>query len=179
MYERPLLKEHLADIGLAWHWTCCSPGQEPIFRALLARLRPQTVTEIGTHQGVSAALLAEYATHVITIDVLPNPARKRVWERLCVADRIEEHVHKSSRGRDAEIARAVALSDLAFVDGSHLMPDIERDFALCIPCGTVILHDYWLAGEDWPDVKKFVDALDLARYEVEIQKPFVLVQVRS
>ena len=162
---------------IAWDWTCCSPSQEPTFRSLLERLRPRVVVEIGTHQGVSAALLAEYAERVITIDVLPNPARHAVWDALGVRDKIEEHVHKSSAGRDAEIARAANVADLSFVDGSHLMPDVERDFCLVLPTKRILLHDYWENAEDWPDVKEFVDHQIVNGFDVTIRKPFALVEV--
>ena len=192
-----LMKQKLETLpGIAWHWTSCSPAQEPVFRGLLDQLKPQTVLEIGTHQGVSAALLAEYAGLVITVDVLPNPARAKVWDLRGVADRIEEHVHKSQAGRDGEITRAAALADLAFIDGSHLMRDIEYDFGLVVGagCKRIILHDYWQNAEDWPDVKEFVDTIEsregakcdvfgpcyaqtLKTYTKQIHKPFVLVEV--
>lgn len=190
------MKARLAQFpGLMWHWTCCSPAQEPVFRGLLDRLRPERILEIGTHQGVSAALLAEYG-HVTTVDVLPNPVRAKVWAALGVADRITERVHKSQAGRDAEIRAGARWADLAFVDGSHLMRDVEYDFDLVTGagCRRVFLHDYWESGEDWPDVKAFVDGLDAREgakadvlgpsyarsaygYRVEVHKPFAYVEV--
>lgn len=196
---KELMKTWLECQGfkLQWNWTSCSPQQEPIFRALLERLKPKTVLEIGTHQGVSTALLAEYSERVITVDVLPNPARAKVWQTLGVSGRIEEHVHKSQVGRDVEIVEAAHLADLAFIDGSHLMRDIEHDFRLVAHagCKRIILHDYWENAEDWPDVKQFVDGLSEKgfyrqsfetgvrgfynhRLRIEIHKPFVLVEVQ-
>jgi hypothetical protein len=191
------MKERLAQFsGLMWHWTCCSPAQEPVFRALLERLQPKRVIEIGTHQGVSAGLLAEYAENVITVDVIPNPVREQVWKSLGVQGRIRGCVHKSQGGRDAEIAAAAKHADLAFVDGSHLMRDVEYDFDLVVRagCRRVILHDYWENAEDWPDVKAFVDGVQerenrkadvygpsyarhLSVFLTEIHKPFAYVEV--
>jgi hypothetical protein len=183
---KPLMKDRLAALpGLAWNWTCCSPKQEPVFRALLDRLRPERILEIGTHQGVSTALLAEYG-EVATVDVLPNPARARVWDLLGVAGRITERVCKSQWGRDYEIREAAERADLAFIDGSHLMRDLAYDFELVTGagCRRVILHDYWQNAEDWPDVKLFVDGIVAAHgrqgmlsLAVEIHKPFVLITV--
>jgi len=172
------LKHRLRNVpGLMWHWTAGSEKQEPTFRALLDLLKPTSIVEIGTHQGVSTALLAEYAP-VVTVDILPHPVRAVVWDVLGVADRITEHVCKASAGRDLTIASAVERADLVFVDGCHLMPDVERDFALSIPCGRVILHDYWQSAEDWPDVKAFVDRLDPSSYRTTIRPPFALVEAR-
>lgn len=181
-----LMKSRLAQFtGLAWNWTCCSPSQEPTFRALLERLRPARVLEIGTHQGVSAALMAEYAAEVVTVDVLPNPARDQVWRALGVRHKIADYVHKSQAGRDTAIYDGAAVSNLAFIDGSHLMRDVEYDFQLVemAGCSRIILHDYWQSGEDWPDVKEFADGLMARgcygerRVNVEIHKPFVYVEI--
>lgn len=182
--NKPPMKDRLKTIpGLMWNWTCCAPSQEPTFRALLDRLPSRTILEIGTHQGVSTGLLAEYADNVITVDVLPNPLRAQVWSALGVADRIEEHVHKSQHGRDTEILRGAAKADLAFIDGSHLMRDVVHDFNLVrSQCARMILHDYWENAEDWPDVKEFVTGLRNdpdGAYQVEIHKPFVYVEVVS
>jgi hypothetical protein len=175
------MRERLAGVpGLMWHWTCCAPSQEPTFRALLERLNPTHVLEIGTHQGVSAGLLAEYAESVVTVDVLPNPVREKVWGALGVRGRIVEHVHKSQAERDDAICAGAAAADLAFVDGSHLRRDVEYDFGLVVGagCRRVILHDYWANAEDWPDVREFVDGLSEDKYAVEIHKPFAYVEVR-
>lgn len=169
------LKRRLSEIkGIQWHWTAGDAKQEGEFRHILDKLRPTSIVEIGTHQGVSTALLAEYA-YVTTVDIFPNPIRERVWRALGVRDRITERVCRGSRERDEVIRQAVASADLAFVDGCHLMPDVERDFRLTIPCGRVILHDYWLSPDSWPDVKEFVDGLDRTTYDVNVIVPFALV----
>jgi hypothetical protein len=174
------VKERLTEIkGVDWSWTCCGPTQEPTFRALLERAAPRVVLEIGTHQGVSAALLAEYASRVITIDIVPNPARAEAWALMECAGRIEEFVFQKQAARDVKIVEAAQEADLAFIDGGHLMRDIAHDFGLVSPhCKRMILHDYWMGGS-WPDVKEFVDGLDPERYAVEIHRPFVYVEVKS
>ena len=148
----------------------------------MEKAKPTQILEIGTHQGLSAALLAEYAP-VVTVDVIPNPMRINVWEQLGVSSKITQHVCKSSIVRDTEIANAAKESDFAFVDGSHLMPDVERDFALCGPCKRILLHDYWNNVEDWPDVKEFVDRIAKDGYYhnfrvyTEIHPPFAYVEL--
>ena len=165
-------------VNVAWNWSSCSEAQEPIFRSILERVKPKTILEIGTHQGVSAALMAEYADVVHTVDVLPNPAREQVWAWLHVAKKITEHVHKSQAGRDGEISKWISQGvDLAFIDGSHLMRDVEHDYALCEAAPVILLHDYWQNDEDWPDVKTFCDTLARSgKRRVTVLKPFVLVE---
>lgn len=160
--------------GLAWNWTAAEAKQEAHFRSVIESRRPKAIVEIGTHEGVSAALLAEYAP-VRTFDILPNPTRKKVWDAARPRHAIYEEIHTSSSKRDAAISSAIAVADLAFVDGCHLMPDVERDFGLCIPCGFVVLHDYWQTPGDWPDVKLFVDRLPRDQYSVQIKGPFAVV----
>ena len=174
LYQR--LTEKYGQKALRWDWTCCTEKQEPVFRSLLDRLHPQSVLDIGTHQGISALLLAEYAKAVVTIDIIPDPCREKLWGDMGASGKIFGHVYKSQAARDECIQDIVATGiDLVFIDGGHLMHDVEYDFNLCIPCRTVILHDYW-DGSDWPDVKEFVDNLDREKYFVEIHKPFVLVR---
>jgi predicted O-methyltransferase YrrM len=165
-----------------WGGTCADQNQEMIFRSILQKSKPTKIIEIGTLQGVSTALMAEYAP-VITVDVIPNATKDKVWALLKVSDKITSRVFRSSRTRDSEIANAAKECDFAFIDGSHLMPDIERDFSLCGPCKRILLHDYWAHGEDWPDVKEFVDRLATDGYYynfrvyTEIHPPFAYVEL--
>src|SRR5690606_39961805 len=131
------------EADIMWHWTAAAKNQEQKFRAFLDELRPSRIVEIGTHQGVSAALLAEYAP-VTTIDIFPDRVRQRVWRKKRPRHAITELVFRSSRARDAAIAAAVAEADLAFVDGCHLMPAVVRAFVMITVCGRVVRHDFWL-----------------------------------
>lgn len=174
---RPLAQQLRNVRGITWHWSAASARQEPIFRAILDAKRPTRIVEVGTFQGVSTALLAQYAP-VTTIDVLPDKMRDRVWSTARIQGRITELVCRTSSARDRAISDAIAEADLAFVDGSHLMRDVTYDFELTIPCGCVVLHDYRADPDHWPDVGAFVDALDPKRYDVELRVPFAVVAAR-
>lgn len=160
--------------SLAWNWTAAEAKQEPHFRKILEARLPKRIVEIGTHEGVSTALLAEYAP-VETFDILPNHFRKKVWAETNPQFEIKENIITSSARRDAAISAAVAVSNFAFIDGCHLMPDVERDFRICAPTGCVVLHDYWQTPGNWPDVKEFVDRLPRSRWNVEIVGPFAVI----
>ncbi len=159
--------------GITWNWTAGNPKQTEAFKKIIQMRKPRRIVEIGTHEGVSAAFHAQFAP-VTTFDVIPNPVRKKVWANS--EHPIRENNTTSSRIRDDLISRAIASADFAFVDGSHLMPDVERDFELCIPCGFVVLHDYWQTPGNWPDVKEYVDNLPRSVYDVKIIGPFAVVQ---
>lgn len=171
------IRDRLKDVPeIHWHMSACDKKHEPVFRWMLERVKPTKILEIGTHHGVSAALMAEYAP-VVTIDIFGSTVREKTWSALGVKDRIESHVCVSSQVRDATITKALKGVDLAFVDGGHLMPDVERDFALTIPCGNVLMHDYWASEKAWPDVRDFVDSLE-GQYRITRKTPFALVQKR-
>jgi predicted O-methyltransferase YrrM len=165
--------------GVVWNGSSCTGAHELTFRAILEHQKPKAVIEIGTHQGVSAALLSDYADRVVTFDVFPNKTRALVWKLLECADKIVERVHMAQKVRDTEIAGAAKVSDLAFIDGSHLMNDVALDFRLVAGagCRKIVMHDYWPSGRSWPDVKEFVDGLDRKMFYVEIFPPFAYVEV--
>jgi len=178
MFE-PIMVRVAKIPGVIWNGSACTGVHEETFRAILELRQPKAVLEIGTHQGVSAALLTEYADTVVTFDVFQNKTRALVWDLLGCAGKITERVHMAQKVRDTEIAGAAKISDLAFIDGSHLMNDVALDFRLVTGggCRRIIMHDYWPSGRSWPDVKEFVDALDTSMYSVELHPPFVYVEV--
>lgn len=165
-------------VKVRWSWTAASPEQAPTFRAILAEIAPKQILEIGTFQGVSTSLLAEFAP-VQTFDCLKNKDRQRLWGAMGVAHRITSYVGNTRGALDRMIRGAAVTADLAFVDGSHLLPDVVHDFDLVRGVPVVVLHDYWLEGSDrWPDVRTFVDGLPRSEWEVEIRNPFAIVKPR-
>jgi SAM-dependent methyltransferase len=171
------LREKFGD-SLAWNSTACNGKQEETFRGLLEGIKPKLVLEIGTHQGISTALLAEYAEKVVTVDIIPNALCKSIWQYLGVAEKIESHVFMSQQVRDDLIVNTAVKADLIFIDGGHLMRDVEYDFSLC-SCTTVLFHDYWDSEKSWPDIKEFVDSLVSHNlYDITITPPFALVRTK-
>lgn len=159
------LKSQFADKGIWWHWTAL--GQEDILRYFLEKAKPKIVLEIGTFQGLTAALIAQYAEKVYTIDVVPYPMQDAVWEFCGCKNKIEKFVCKSTRIK-REIVSAINF-DFAYIDGSHLMENIIVDYDMTKRCGHLLFHDYWQTGGDWQDVKEFVDSLNIP---IEIKVPF-------
>ena len=98
------------------------------------------ILEIGTFQGLSAAILAEHAHLVTTIDIERQPVAEEVWKFFGVRDRIMYAIAKDDVQK-AEIVRYTTF-DMAFVDGAHDRPNAVFDFALTRRCGHVLIHDY-------------------------------------
>jgi predicted O-methyltransferase YrrM len=140
--------------------------------------RIQRAAEIGTYFGVSAALLAYYTDHVITIDLGNYYDRIPFWFEFQVLDRITSFTVED----DAEKAKALTEIDFdfAYIDGDHTYDAVAFDFELTRRCGRVLFHDYYYPGSalskrtNWgkvvPGIKKLVDSLP--KTEVTIKEPF-------
>lgn len=159
---------------LQWGWTAAAVTQAPTLEKILQRVQPKRVLEIGTHQGLSTAFIAGYVERVITLDIVGNDMRDRVWQSAAVKHKIQDHVIKSQLERDSFILKTAPRVDMVFIDGNHLMDDVKKDYELSRGCKNLLFHDYW-DSEDWPDVKAFIDALKPLQ-NVTIYKPFALVQ---
>ncbi len=137
-------------------------SHETIVRALLEVIKPKRVLEIGTRHGVSSSLFAQYADHVITVDVEKCPESykewaRKVWDFLGLSDRITPFYApgvnwKGYNGSKAEFIKKQDF-DFAFIDGSHRAKDVEFDFDLVKKSGCVLFHDYKPIGPKYADCK--------------------------
>jgi hypothetical protein len=124
---------------------------------LASILRPQRVLEIGTLHGLSAALWAQVADHVTTIDINKSAAAPLVWDKLGVANKITYRIVKSNEEK-RQIAAAEDF-DLTFVDGDHTHAGAKSDFACVARCGAVLFHDYKPNNWRFRGLVKFIDSL--------------------
>lgn len=166
------LKDKLVVSGIPninWVWTAVS--QEEQFRYFLEKAKPTKILEIGTFNGVSTALLAEYAP-VTTIDILEQPwMTNAVWSACQCKHKITSHIVKSSR-KKRKLIDSLDF-DFVFIDGGHLEESILADFEMTRKCGKMLFHDYWHKEDDWDDVRYFIDALE--GYTKEVREPFAYV----
>ena len=102
------------------------------------------ILEIGTMNGFSAAVLAQYADRVTTIDIVDRPIADKVLCHLKVKDRVWRHVVKSNDEKERLVARS--FFDMAFLDGDHTRYGLCFDFAITRRCGSVLVHDYPVAA---------------------------------
>jgi hypothetical protein len=124
-------------------------GAEPfrrssVFHGLSKFLDEQKVKgrrcfEIGTWNGLTAAVLSRYFDEVVTVDIMHNELKHKILEYAGIRNvrclDIRDNVHK------AEIAKATEF-DFAYLDGNH-MADTEIDFAMTKKGGRVLFHECW------------------------------------
>lgn len=106
-----------------------------------------TVLEIGTFRGCTAAYIAQFCRRVVTIDLRDGQLerlgipfdRYRFWKELGI-----NNVELKLVENDEEKAKFIdALQfDAAFLDGGHDADSIKKDFEMVKRCGNVLFHDY-------------------------------------
>lgn len=119
-----------------------------------------TILEIGTHKGVSAAVLSHFADLVVTIDVVAHPEVYAVLKAAQALDRVVPIVIACA---DAKRRFVEALHfDAAFVDGLHDVAAVAADVEITRKCGRLLLHDasapgprHALAGLTGGQVERF------------------------
>lgn len=118
--------------------------------------------EIGTHNGLSAIILTNWAKRVYTFDISLRNS-EFLWRFFGVRDKISSFVGPRSE-LEWEInyiqenwldVGVVEHFNLAYVDGSHDYEWVKKDFELVKFTGRVLFHDYDLI----PDVRKFGDEI--------------------
>lgn len=114
---------------------------EKQMRRFMEWVRPRIVVETGTHHGLSAALMAQYADHVYTFDRFESPHRKRIWDRFGVAHKITYINVEDDLDKALLLDDIVGPFDFAFIDGMHNLGGYAVDFALLQRCGRVLFHD--------------------------------------
>jgi hypothetical protein len=95
--------------------------------------------EIGTWNGLTAAVLSRYFERVVTVDIAHNDLKHRILNHLGITNveciDIRDNTHK------AEIAKVTEF-DFAYLDGDHAN-DTESDWQLTKGCGRVLFHEAW------------------------------------
>lgn len=114
-------------------------AQDVELRAVMNLLEIDTVVEIGTYHGESAAFMAQFANRVITFDITDYPEKWPLWEAFNFIEKIEFTQVKTKE----EIVQALALVefDFAFVDDGHSYEECAADFEIVKHCGRVLFHD--------------------------------------
>lgn len=136
----------------------------------LAGRRWNTILEIGTLRGLSAAVLACFAEKVFTIDVENTPGRSDVFGALTrdIRNRICSIIVPDN---DAKVLLVRALSfDFAYIDAGHTEGQVAIDFSLTQKCGEMLFHDYPASGSGANGVSLVLDALTEGK--VTACKPF-------
>ena len=119
---------------------------------VLGNLHWKHILEIGTCQGLTAAVLAEHADRVTTIDIVDRPVCEEVWKFFGCLGKIDRRVCRDDKHK-AEIIGEIGFDagfDMAYVDGCHDRPGAAFDFVCVKGCGCVLFHDYPTADPPHP-----------------------------
>lgn len=152
LHGDPMLVRIFAEFGPEpFRRSSVLEGFEPLILAL-ARMGGRCAVEIGTWKGLSALVLSRHFKQVVSIDIEPDPDRKRVAAFAGVTNvRFETVADNAAKARLIE-----GLDfDFAYLDGDHAH-DTETDFELARRCRQVLFHEYWPAQ---PAVVALVDRL--------------------
>lgn len=112
--------------------------------SVLAGQHYGVILEIGTHKGVSAAILSHFADLVVTIDVEAHPEVRAVLDAASALDRVVPIVVMGD-GAKRRLVDALQF-DAAFVDGCHDADAVAADVEMTRRCGRLLLHDAMAAG---------------------------------
>jgi len=158
--------------GVINHMSCIYLRQgEKHLRSFLEELKPMdTIIEIGTYQGVSACILAEYAKKVYTFDIKEKELTGNIINFLNITNIASIIMSESSIKKYIKDLFKHQKIDLCFIDGEHFNGEIEQDFEMCKECKNILIHDYA------PSFKEVYDfANNLKGYKKDVRDTFVLL----
>lgn len=149
----PFVHKIVKEFGLNVFRRCSAPADyaEKVFELCLKDKGYKSVLEIGTLNGITSALMAQYVDNVYTIDIKDSMIKYDIWKHLGVDNKIKSYII------DNEIEKADIINgldfDLVYIDGDHLHCTWS-DFFLTRHCGRALIHESILeSSEPWKLVK--------------------------
>lgn len=116
------------------------------------KLGKETVVEVGTYKGLSAAFFATEAARVITFDIKDFSKQQGwIWHKAGLLGRIEFHQNKNVT--DIKNALKGQKFSFAFIDGVIPAEELERVFYAVKKAGRVLIHN----AKDTP---KYADTME-------------------
>lgn len=115
-----------------------------VFHGLRAFLDQNKVTgkrcfEIGTWNGLTAVVLSRFFDEVVTVDIVDNPIKHRVFDHLGITnvrcEVVENNIAK------AKLAASLDF-DCAYLDGDHAV-DTRDDFEMCRKANRILFQEVW------------------------------------
>jgi len=98
----------------------------------------KSVLEIGTLNGITAAVMAQYVDKVYTIDIIDYKEKYELWKWLGIEKKIE-FFHIKNELQKFDLIESVDF-DACYMDGDHAH-HTWSDFFMVRKCGKVLLHE--------------------------------------
>lgn len=95
--------------------------------------------EIGTWNGLTAAVLSRHFKRVVTVDIAHNELKHQLLDYLQI-DNVD-CIDIGNNTEKAELASRLDF-DFAYLDGDHAH-DTADDWAITKKCGRVLFHECW------------------------------------
>lgn len=102
-------------------------------------VRGERCFEIGTWNGLTAAVLSRHFDEVVTVDVAHNALKHEILAHLGITN-VRCIDIKDNAGKKP-VLRGLKF-DCAYLDGNHA-EDTEADWDMTRRCGRVIFHEVW------------------------------------
>lgn len=96
--------------------------------------------EVGTWNGLTAAVLSRHFEEVVTVDIAHNDIKREVLAHLGITNVV--CVDIKDNAEKAKVWKRSGPFDFAYLDGDHAH-DTQDDFDLVEPCGRVLFHECW------------------------------------
>src|SRR5664279_2936947 len=103
------------------------------------RVSGECCFEIGTWNGLTAAVLSRHFQRVVSVDIAHNPIKHELLAHLGITN--IECVDIADNDEKAKVATRTHF-DFAYLDGDHAH-DTEADWLLTKGCGRVLFHECW------------------------------------
>ncbi len=104
-------------------------------------VRGKRCFEVGTWNGLTAAVLSRYFDEVVTVDIVDRPLKHEVLQHLGI-ENVQCFVIENNADKAQVWKRFGGEFDFAYLDGDHAN-DTEADFGLVRVCGRVLMHECW------------------------------------
>lgn len=171
-----------------------NPGDRRALYALISKLKPQNVLEVGTHVGSSTLHIARalkkigQGGHVTSVDILDVNAPNSSWKRIGLKKppiefakdlECDEHITFVAQPCLNFMKETKRRFDLIFLDGDHTGGAVYQEVAAALetlnPEGLIVLHDYYPNGKKLYADNNVIYGPYLALKRIEKENPEITV----
>jgi len=168
-----ILKEEYGHETINYNSCVYMNNGEDVLISFLKKYAPfHRAVEIGTYQGVSTSIIAQYSDRVFTYDIIDLELKEKIWSSLDIKN-IDYFLVESEDEKKKHI-REILSGDgvtIAFIDGEHFHGFPQSDFEIVDGyTDYILIHDY---NKTFPEVVELCD--NVKGYKKEIQGDFCML----